>query len=236
MPQDLHRRPEGKARHDSLANGVRRGRAGRVQGDGRTAAGRRPGDSKGARRPAPGKDGLSRLHRARVRKAPRPRPGEAPDGPVAAMTIPLEKEDDVEMPFERCCFCRKPTPWWTKLPRRTPGAQVACCQACSQERKHKDVPTKDEWCDKEERLMRVVRLKPPPREHARFIPLGDAYPDISKMKRAKLEALTMELWGFAESGVPCTQLFMCSRCRTIGSEGYVCNGCGVDPTIHEDDL
>jgi hypothetical protein len=60
-------------------------------------------------------------------------------------------------PIERCCFCRTPTRWWTKLPDRTPGQQVACCQGCADSQAPADVPTKDQWCDREQAL----RLRSP---------------------------------------------------------------------------
>lgn len=50
---------------------------------------------------------------------------------------------------ERCCFCRKPTPFWTALEDRTPGQQVACCETCSGLHEPSEVPSKAEWCDSE---------------------------------------------------------------------------------------
>jgi hypothetical protein len=63
-----------------------------------------------------------------------------------AMTIPIEKQEDPSPPFEECCFCFKPTPYWTELPDRTGGQQVACCQPCSKTHRPVDVPTKPDWC------------------------------------------------------------------------------------------
>ncbi len=72
------------------------------------------------------------------------------------MPIPIEDERDVGLkwghPYERCCFCRTPTPFWTAMKRRKPGAQVACCPDCAKTNFQKDVPTKKYWCDKETRL------------------------------------------------------------------------------------
>lgn len=51
--------------------------------------------------------------------------------------------------FERCCFCRNLTKYWTKLDDRTPGQQVACCQACAKVHVASEVPTKDAWWDRE---------------------------------------------------------------------------------------
>lgn len=63
--------------------------------------------------------------------------------------IPTTIEPDPGPPFEHCCFCGKPTRHWTNLPDRTPGAQVACCQACARLHEPQEVPTKDAWCDAE---------------------------------------------------------------------------------------
>ena len=46
-----------------------------------------------------------------------------------------------------CCFCEQPTRFWTALPERTPGAQVACCPFCADTFDADVVPTKDEWWD-----------------------------------------------------------------------------------------
>lgn len=40
--------------------------------------------------------------------------------------------------LESCCFCGKPTTWWTK-------DDVACCPFCALEKQEKDVPAKGEW-------------------------------------------------------------------------------------------
>lgn len=43
-------------------------------------------------------------------------------------------------PYERCCFCRNPTPFW-----HTPK-DVAVCPHCAAIHEESDVPTKAEWC------------------------------------------------------------------------------------------
>ena len=63
------------------------------------------------------------------------------------MTIPIEKQDDTEPPFEECCFCCKPTVFWTKLPDRKGGEQVACCPLCAKPRTPSEVPSKPQWCE-----------------------------------------------------------------------------------------
>lgn len=74
--------------------------------------------------------------------------------------IPIEREEDwaTTYPHEHCCFCRAPTPWWTALADREPGAQVACCGECAEQYRPEEVPSKLEWCNKE----RVIYLA----EHA----------------------------------------------------------------------
>ena len=69
------------------------------------------------------------------------------------MPIPISREPEaLGGPLERCCFCRVQTPFWTDLPGRTGGGQVACCQKCADERDPSEVPTKQAWCDKERAL------------------------------------------------------------------------------------
>lgn len=68
--------------------------------------------------------------------------------------IPIEEEPkpwDLGA-IERCCVCRTPTRWWTKLPTRTPGQQVALCPKCAETATPESLPTKREWCDKEAAL------------------------------------------------------------------------------------
>jgi hydrogenase maturation factor HypF (carbamoyltransferase family) len=65
------------------------------------------------------------------------------------MAIPLEREEPAVPPFEHCCFCRQPTPFWTNIHKRKPGEQVACCQACAPLYSQKEVPTKKAWYNKE---------------------------------------------------------------------------------------
>lgn len=54
--------------------------------------------------------------------------------------------------MERCCFCRQPTPYWTTLPDRTPGQQVACCETCAPIRNPEEVPSKAVWCGLEREI------------------------------------------------------------------------------------
>lgn len=67
------------------------------------------------------------------------------------MTIPIIREPIEHTrrfrETEACCFCHQPTVYWTALPRRKPGAQVACCSGCAGIFPAYLVPTKDEWWD-----------------------------------------------------------------------------------------
>ena len=53
---------------------------------------------------------------------------------------------------ERCCFCRVRTEYWTLLFTRKPGQQVACCPMCADNHESHEVPTKDDWWDRERAL------------------------------------------------------------------------------------
>lgn len=43
---------------------------------------------------------------------------------------------------ELCCFCWKPTRYWSG------GGWIACCRSCAKEHDEKDLPTRDEWWEK----------------------------------------------------------------------------------------
>jgi hypothetical protein len=70
------------------------------------------------------------------------------------MNIPLKREPPDMGGFERCCFCRAPTPMWTVLTERTPGEQVACCEKCAAARAPEEVPSKRHWCGIERDIRR----------------------------------------------------------------------------------
>jgi hypothetical protein len=69
------------------------------------------------------------------------------------MPVPIHEEVDDELTRntdqEKCCFCRDQTAWWTSLPNRKPGAQVACCPHCASRADPKEVPSKTAWCRRE---------------------------------------------------------------------------------------
>ena len=65
-------------------------------------------------------------------------------------TIPLKKDEDPDMTIwmcEQCCSCGKRTRWWTDLPDRTSGEQVALCLYCAPWVNEKDIPSKRAWWD-----------------------------------------------------------------------------------------
>jgi hypothetical protein len=66
--------------------------------------------------------------------------------------IQVEKEPDHlrSFPLEACCFCREKTSHWTKDLNRKPGEQVACCEKCAKKANYEDLPTKKQWCKREE--------------------------------------------------------------------------------------
>lgn len=75
------------------------------------------------------------------------------------MTITLVRDPDrlVRMGIEECCFCWKPTRYWS-------AKDVAVCPQCAEVKTLNQVPTKDEWC-------RQARERMSPGEaswHARF--------------------------------------------------------------------
>ncbi len=66
------------------------------------------------------------------------------------MSVPIHQEPDPEpIPSERCCICRSPTSYWTSLPTRKLGAQVALCVHCASRADPKDIPTKKVWIRRE---------------------------------------------------------------------------------------
>lgn len=68
------------------------------------------------------------------------------------MSLPIVEEKDVQLrkqEQECCCFCREKTRWWTDMPERKPGEQVACCPKCAKVATPEDLPTKEAWCRRE---------------------------------------------------------------------------------------
>jgi len=62
------------------------------------------------------------------------------------MSVPTTKQPDPEPPFERCCFCRKPTMHW-HAPK-----DVAVCLECAETHEPAEVPSKANWLAKEDAL------------------------------------------------------------------------------------
>ena len=63
------------------------------------------------------------------------------------MSVPIKQEEGPSHLYERerCFSCRTPTIFWTDLPDRSPGQQVACCPGCACDVKPAEVPTKEQW-------------------------------------------------------------------------------------------
>lgn len=75
--------------------------------------------------------------------------------------VKIEHENDSLIPCEKCCICRKVTPFWTKLEDRTPGQQVALCALCAEHAEAGDIPTKMVWL-RRERIAEYNPLVPRP--------------------------------------------------------------------------
>lgn len=62
------------------------------------------------------------------------------------MTIGVFPENkNLGTPYENCAFCFKPTPYWTQ----PDGEGVPICIRCSETRRPDEVPTKEEWFQKD---------------------------------------------------------------------------------------
>ena len=69
--------------------------------------------------------------------------------------LTLTYQPDPTPPFERCCFCRRPTPFWFQ------PKDVACCRECGGRAEPSDVPSKKEWM-RRERLASPSSTEPSP--------------------------------------------------------------------------
>lgn len=69
------------------------------------------------------------------------------DWPEQRSALPLVPEPIDMGVAEACCFCHALTRFWTDLPDRTPGQQVACCPDCAGIFDADVVPSKNEWMD-----------------------------------------------------------------------------------------
>lgn len=49
--------------------------------------------------------------------------------------------------LENCCFCRKPTSYWTG--KEASASSVACCFDCARFARPQDIPAKADWCRRE---------------------------------------------------------------------------------------
>lgn len=57
-----------------------------------------------------------------------------------------------EKPYECCCMCDRPTPYW-----HTKNDVALCCE-CALSVEEKDVPTKEEWFDSYDKNNRELSL------------------------------------------------------------------------------
>lgn len=74
-----------------------------------------------------------------------------------------EPGPDEDAHFESCCFCRKPTTWWSVRRGKKIGQDdVACCRKCASQHRLSELPTKQEWLAsqqvKDRRPTSTVRL------------------------------------------------------------------------------
>jgi len=77
--------------------------------------------------------------------------------------ITVHKEPDgLGAPHECCCLCGRPTAWWyfpnaentTGFDAEEPPGgsnEVACCQTCAIGATREEMPSKQEWCEREGR-------------------------------------------------------------------------------------
>jgi len=56
------------------------------------------------------------------------------------MSIKIKKEpDELGPPYEKCIFCRNPTPFWSE------EKDVPVCENCAKIFEEAKVPTKEQW-------------------------------------------------------------------------------------------
>lgn len=65
----------------------------------------------------------------------------------------VREPDDMGLPYERCCMCNTPTPYWyfpngDSFDDVSEGStdEVACCVACAAAATSEAMPTKAGWC------------------------------------------------------------------------------------------
>ncbi len=73
------------------------------------------------------------------------------------MSVPVTREPHSEPLMENCCICRIVTAYWTAIPNREPGEQVALCINCSVVAEFYDIPNKMSWCRRERIARRELR-------------------------------------------------------------------------------
>jgi hypothetical protein len=51
----------------------------------------------------------------------------------------IKEPENLGPPYEKCCFCNDPTPYWSL------NNDVPVCILCSQHKNESDLPTKEEY-------------------------------------------------------------------------------------------
>lgn len=68
------------------------------------------------------------------------------EGLVDRILIKKDPDCETEHCYEACCFCSKPTSWWTLRAGKEVGADdVACCKKCAYTHRLSELPSKKEW-------------------------------------------------------------------------------------------
>lgn len=67
--------------------------------------------------------------------------------------IEIKREDHgLGPPYENCCFCFRPTPYWNEV------RDVPVCESCAPKHEQSQVPTKQDWDTSVNRLVKKVKL------------------------------------------------------------------------------
>ena len=99
--------------------------------------------------------------------------------------------------LERCCLCREKTPYWY-----TPN-DVALCQDCAATATHESLPSKQEWCAKEEAIFKH------PAEFTVHTPTGPVH---SCVKHARQIQGLMRMLGAHTHAVKAPDGAECANC------------------------
>lgn len=75
---------------------------------------------------------------------------------MSARIVIEQEPDGAGPPYERCCFCWKPTKWWH------PSKDVAVCPPCSETHSASQIPPKKDWCNQTSGIDASALSKPHP--------------------------------------------------------------------------